>query len=684
VTPKDQQAWRDFVTLRVAQADPALSTGHVSSAIDAVATNARALSVLARALEPGPGALFAGAPPVLGKLVAELRSRGSSLPEPTCARCGRAHRELTASELGGLCPPCRRHHTAVACARCGVVKPVAGRGPAGEALCAVCAPRPKRTCSGCGRERPIARRAHDGQGELCDGCFHGPLATCSRCGRERPCNFVAAGRPICMTCSPRALCRCAHCGADRPACARWAEGPVCEPCYRAALSRRGTCLACGAEHRLVSPPGPGARLCAGCAGVAPLATCRSCGAEQRPYLDGCCVRCALAARAAELIGGTDGPLRAVYEAIAAAPQPYSAHNWLRRSAAARLLGEVASGRLALTHEALDAHRPRQGADYLRHLLVANGVLARRDDALVRLEAWAADHLAIVADRDQRRLLRSYARWRVLRRARQRSETAGPARTNTRYAKVCLNSATAFLAFLAARQRDLGSCTQGDVDDWLAEGPPSAPRVRDFLEWAGDRKLTGRFIVPGQPRRGGPAADDAGRWAMARRLLHDDGLELGDRVAGTLVLVYGQQLSRIVALTRDQVEVSPGGTRLHLGVTPIDVPPPLDDLLGRLTRERRPYSGVGSPALSPWLFPGLRPGTPLSAYQLGQRLRRLGIEPAPARRSALGHLAARLPAAMVAQVLGLSPLTAVRWAGSVGADWATYAAQFSRAQAVTAN
>ena len=48
------------------------------------------------------------------------------------------------------------------------------------------------------------------------------------------------------------------------------------------------------------------------------------------------------------------------------------------------------------------------------------------------------------------------------------------------------------------------------------------------------------------------------------------------------------------------------------------------------------------------------------------------------------LAARLPAAMVAQVLGLSPLTAVRWAGSVGADWATYAAQFSRAQAVTAN
>ncbi len=113
----------------------------------------------------------------------------------------------------------------------------------------------------------------------------------------------------------------------------------------------------------------------------------------RPYLDGCCVRCALAARAAELTGGPDGQLRAVYEAIVAAPLPYSAHNWLRRSVAARLLGGVASGQLALTHEAPDAHRARRGVNYLRHLLVANGVLSVRDDALVRLEAWVAERLA---------------------------------------------------------------------------------------------------------------------------------------------------------------------------------------------------------------------------------------------------------------------------------------------------
>jgi hypothetical protein len=435
---------------------------------------------------------------------------------------------------------------------------------------------------------------------------------------------------------------------------------VCEPCYRAALSRRGTCEACGAERRLVSPPGPGARRCADCAGVAALATCRSCGGEERPYLDGCCVRCALAQRAGELIGDVNGPLRAVYEAIVAAPQPYSAHNWLRRSAAANLLGEVVSGRLALTHEALDAHRPRP-----------------RDDALVRLESWVGARLAGVEGKDQRRLVRSYATWRVLRRARQRAERAGAPRTATRHAKVALNAAIAFVAFLSARQRQLATCTQGDVDDWLAEGPPSAPGVRDFLEWAAERKLTGRFVVPGPARRDGPTGNDAARWAAAQRLLHDGSLDLGDRVAGILVLLYAQQLSRIVTLTRDQVGTAANITYLHLGPTPLEVPPPLDELLNRLASTRRRYRGVGSPAVTPWLFPGLDPGLPLTASQLGQRLGRLGVEPAPGRRSAIEHLASRMPAALLAQALGLSPGTAVRWSGATGADWATYAARFLR-------
>jgi len=172
---------------------------------------------------------------------------------------------------------------------------------------------------------------------------------------------------------------------------------VCEPCYRATLSRRGTCEACGAERCLVSPPGPVARLCAGCPGAPQLATCRGCGTEERPYLDGRCVRCALAARAAELVGAPDGPLGAVCQHRRCPPalqRPQLATAFSRR----KLLGKVASGQVALAHEALDAHPARRGADYLRHLLVANGVLPARDDALVRLEAWVGRRLASVEDK----------------------------------------------------------------------------------------------------------------------------------------------------------------------------------------------------------------------------------------------------------------------------------------------
>jgi len=144
-----------------------------------------------------------------------------------------------------------------------------------------------------------------------------------------------------------------------------------------------------------------------------------------------------------------------------------------------------------------------------------------------------------------------------------------------------------------------------------------------------------------------------------------------------VVLYGQQLSRIVGLTRDQITTTGNITRLHLGTTPIDIPPPLDALLTSLAHQRRPYRGVGSPAQSPWLLTGLDPGRPLTAYQLGQRLQRAGIQPNRARRASLAHLAGQLPAAMLARPLNIAPTTAVRWVNTAGGDWNNYAAQLAR-------
>jgi hypothetical protein len=68
-----------------------------------------------------------------------------------------------------------------------------------------------------------------------------------------------------------------------------------------------------------------------------------------------------------------------------------------------------------------------------------------------------------------------------------------------------------------------------------------------------------------------------------------------------------------------------------------------------------------------------PGKPISASQLAVRLRKLGIGALPGRRSTMTHLAAHLPAAVLADLLNLSPSTAVRW-HEAGADWTRYAAE----------
>ena len=670
---------RELVLARVKELDPELSHDVIAEVFEKASFSLRALSVVALSLEKGPQALLFGAPPVVGRLVRGLRACGSVIPEPACTVCHRAGLDLVATEAGGQCNRCRSRQLATPCARCKVVKPVYGRGPDGEPLCSVCAPHPKRACSRCGRVKVIARRATSEHGEICESCYKGPLATCGVCGRLRQCNFVSERRPTCMSCTPRRTRRCAHCGKDRPVCARWPEGPVCEPCYRSSLMRRGQCSGCDEGRRLVFPPGPGATHCADCAGVKGLATCKTCGAEERPHSKGRCVRCALELRARELLGEKGGPFGVLYQAIVTAPNPYSVHNWLRSSGPSHILKEIVAGTFELSHEALDAYPRRRSADHLRHLLVAASLLAPRDDALVSLEAWVARRLEDVKDVQRRRLLRSYATWRVLRRARQRAERAGRVRTPTRHAKYCLNAAIAFLDFCDRRQRELADCTQQDVEDWLVDGPPSAAEVGDFLDWTATSKITRRFILPSQPHRQGPGIDDETRWTQARLVLHGEDLDLTDRVAGCLVLLYGQQLTRIAALRREQVTVtSEGATLLHLGATKIELPSPLDELFRRLADERRRNSAFSGAALaSPWMFEGVQHGRPITAAQLGNRLRLLGIEAQAARRGALLHLGASLPAAVLARLLDLHPNTAVKWVRAAGGDWNTYAATLLR-------
>lgn len=663
---------------------PELTAHDVAASIDATLTSPAATRDLAAALaDGGPQVLAGGAPPVVARLVAELRLRGAGLPVPTCARCERAGRKLIRVGSVGLCGRCRAFQLAEACSGCGRVRVVTARTTNGAPLCFACAPRPARICGRCGRAGPIARRAKGGEADICNSCYRLPMAACGTCGVLRRCTFVAEGHPVCSSCAPRRSLPCAHCGESRPPSAHWPEGPVCESCYRSGLRRRGTCSSCGTERRLVDPPGPGAQRCADCAGHPGLQRrCATCGTEDLTYAEGCCARCVLGVRAAQRCSDRSGELRpelvGVADAIANARQPYSALNWLKRSASSALLARIASGEVALTHEALDAAGP--GGQFLRHLLVTAGVLAPRDNALVALDAWAANQLDKIADPARRTLLRSYATWRVLHRTRARAARTPRTRTATAHAKNCLLGAITFLGWLDARGVTLADCGQGDVDAWCADGGPSAHEVIDFLGWAAGRKLVGALDLAGRDHREGVPMDAEERWAIVDRLLHDDHLRIDDRVAGCLVLLYAQQLSRIVSLTVSQVSTAEGIVYLRFGSAQAVMPEPLGALLAEMAASgRRPYNGVGSPARSPWLFLGLHPGRPLHPATLGGRLRRLGIPTMAARRAALMHLASRLPAAVLAEMLHLHPTTAVHWVAAAGGDWNTYAAQLAKSR-----
>ena len=496
-------------------ADQSLPGAVIEAAVDAVAPGGQALRQLADALAADRGALTAGAPPVAGRLAAELIARGSAtLAIPACMVCGRTGKPLFRGDGGGVCQRCRAWQVARPCVTCGKVKPVAGFDEHGRAVCEVCRrrddPRRHRKCATCGKTAPVAVRGRGGRAGICTSCYQLPEATCSKCQQRRRCTYAATSQPICLSCSPRATAACARCGHDRPPQARWPEGPVCDPCYRAALRHRGPCARCGQQRRLVAPPGPGADTCADCAGIPVFSACTDCGTEDKLYEKGRCARCSLHRRARELLAdpaGTVPPaLASVVEAITATRQPRVALNWLRQGAAAALLADIAAGRLPLTHEALDACPRRKAADYLRHVLTASGALPQRDEHLARTERWLQELLTGIEPPEDRRLVQAYATWQVMRRLRA-SAKQNRARTPTANARNNIRAAASLLAWLRSRHTTLSDCRQG------ARRPVAAHRA---ISQPGARLPDLGLLPRARPAAGHP------RPGTANRSLHQPG------------------------------------------------------------------------------------------------------------------------------------------------------------------
>jgi hypothetical protein len=475
--------------------------------------------------------------------------------------------------------------------------------------------------------------------------------TCSICGRTASCEISqATGRPWCKACQKRRL-RCAGCG-------------------RVELIRGGT---------LANP------LCATCTRPDPSfwRGCPGCGHPQLSTRF--CTRCNLRQRLAALLaegGAVRAELRGLHDTLAGSERPGLVLAWLNKTAIAGILREFSTGQRALSHAALDELPASKPVEHLRAILVATSALPARDEHLARLERWIERTLAGRSDPDQRHLLHRYATWHLLRRLRQRTSTHAT-HSQVVTVKRHVNAAIALLDGLAACGRTLASARQGDLDNWLTSDQASHRRdAGHFVRWAKGHKLTSLEFPAA--RWHGPARtiDTEARWSQARWLLHDHTLSPVDRVAGLLILLYAQTPAAISRLTLEHVHTAGHAVHLRLGREPVTLPGPLASLVADLVARRRGHAALGDQGASPWLFPGGRPGQSISAYQLAERLRQLGLRPAQSRTTALFSLATELPAAVLARLLGIHIKVAVAWQRASAGDWTTYAADYSRRNPAT--
>lgn len=401
-----------------------------------------------------------------------------------------------------------------------------------------------------------------------------------------------------------------------------------------------------------------------------------------------CFRCHLHRQVDELVQAADpdcaAQLSGFLAALVSTTHPSSGLEWLsRNNEGHRLFIEMLAGHSPVTHDTLDEAAGRRlgratSVEYLRKLLVDARVLPARNEDLSRLERSIAFRLVDTPALDVS-ILRQYTTWVLLAEVRRRIAAGRPSSPVVQTANRSLATAEAFLAAMRSQQVPASRITQSVVDGWLADRQHQRNALAKFLTWTSRHGWTPPLGLHKEPSHNPGLFNAADRqFALARQLVHTDEVDTQDRLAGCLVLLFGQTITRICRLTAADVATSGGQTTLKLGTTGLVLPEPLGtiarDLAGQTIHDL-PRAGVATSlaVTDMWLYPGRPPTRPLSPARLRRRLEPLGITGAKAaRNSALMSLARDVPAAVLADLLGLDRGTAERWRDVAAGRWVGYA------------
>jgi hypothetical protein len=468
---------------------------------------------------------------------------------------------------------------------------------------------------------------------------------------------------------------CGHCGHRKPSPRILLSRPTCAHCQLRLRRDPQPCPSCGLVKVLAFHDTTGRAACAACTGQPAIFGCSECGREDSPY-GRRCAPCVLHERITTLLAAPDGhlhpQLRPVFDALLNGERPQTTLYWLLRSTGPDILRRMAQGEMEISHAAFSALPSDRTVNYVRELLTAVGVLPAHHAELQRMTPWLAGLLSELP-KDQADLLARFTNWQLLRRLRQQDDRGKLTHGAIQNSRATIIATITLLTWLAERGKTLDAATQTDLEHYLCDYPGQRTTLAPLFQWAQRTGLTSG-VMPPVPPRAQPhvTLSDQARWEHVELLLHDDTIRLYSRVAGLLMLLFAQPLSRICRMRTSQITAhNDGHVSVNFDTFDLELPEPLDQLVLQQIARRGQASYVSR--ADHWLFPGGIPGRHLATENIRSQLVARGIQPSEARNAAMFQLAAEMPTPILAEILGLASATAVRWATLAARDWSQYAA-----------
>lgn len=471
---------------------------------------------------------------------------------------------------------------------------------------------------------------------------------------------------------------CQDCG--RPQAAGKKYPRLCFGCRQRRHYHPAECPACHQVRPLAWPRPDGQVICAGCAGEPSIFACRQCGREDHPYNYRQCARCWLTQRLADILtnpatGTINAELVPLHDTLLAGRRPRTTIRWLTKpgSIAADVLRRFATGELPLHHDTF-RHQlpPGRRYDYIRTLLMSTGVLPPAPIGIERILPWLTQ---LIADqpRPHAEIINRYAHWHLIRRLRRHAAAGTLTSSLVNGARANILLATRLADWSTSQGATLADLTQAQLERYLDEQPVALRTAAPFVHWLNTSGTNTRVLLR-TPDKAEPSVtmSDDHRWDSVDRLLHDHTITHYSRVAGLFMLLFSWPLNQILRIRHDQIENTHDGRILiRFDTIPIELPPGLS----RLVIEQKDHHGLASYTVpgTTWLFPGRNPGSHMVTERVRRELVHHGIHPRQSRSAALFALASQIPAPVLAEIAGITPTVAIRWAALAARDWSGYIA-----------